>query len=254
MQALFCSGTFNLYVYAGLLPAFSMHKDFSFSPWLHTERLGPLGLVLLLHVGVFYALQSGLNYQAPEPIHKEVFVTLITPQPAPQPPQPQPPKAEPPKPQPAPPKPAKPVAPRPDPTPAPKAITTPPQPEPAPVPTEPAVAATPAAPASPPAAPAPAAPAQPKTITSGIEYLQPPQPEYPMLSKRMGEEGTVMLRITVNERGRVERVDIHKSSGIARLDESARQAALRAVFKPYLENGRAIPVYAILPIKFQLDN
>ena len=70
----------------------------------------------------------------------------------------------------------------------------------------------------------------------------------------MGEEGRVMLRVLVNEKGRPERVEIQQTSGSPRLDEAARQAAQRAVFKPHIENGRAIAVFAIIPIKFQLDS
>lgn len=230
--------------------------------WYALRQLGPLGLVILLHAAFFYALQSGLNQQAKQAEPREIIATLIAAQPAPpaQAPTPQapPPQPQPPKPQPVP-KPPKPVvAPKPAPQPAPKAITTPAEPSPAPAPAEPATAAAPAnaAPATAPAGPAApsSAPAQPRTVTSGVEYLQPPRPEYPALSRRMGEEGTVMLRILISERGRAERADIHKSSGVPRLDEAARQAALRAVFKPYTENGRPVPVYAILPISFQLDN
>jgi protein TonB len=87
-----------------------------------------------------------------------------------------------------------------------------------------------------------------------VEYIQKPQPEYPAASKRMGEAGQVMLRVLVNDKGRPESVQIQKSSGFTRLDEAARQAVLRARFKPYTEDGKPIPVYAIVPIGFQLDN
>src|SRR5207237_10735251 len=103
------------------------------------------------------------------------------------------------------------------------------------------------------AAPVHAAPVQPKTI-SGVEYLQAPQPEYPPLARRMGEEGKVMLRVLVNDKGRAERIEIQKSSGSQRLDEAARLAASAALFKPYIEDGKAVAVYAIVPIAFQLNS
>lgn len=112
---------------------------------------------------------------------------------------------------------------------------------------------TPAAPvavaAAPVAAPAPVAP---RTITSGVEYVREPQPVYPPMSRRMGEQGRVMLRILVNERGTPDQVQVHSSSGSARLDEAGRQAALRAQFKPHMEDGRAVAVYVIVPVNFQL--
>lgn len=70
----------------------------------------------------------------------------------------------------------------------------------------------------------------------------------------MGEEGKVVLRVLVSEKGRPERVEVHRTSGSPRLDEAARQAAQRAVFKPHVEDGRAVPVFAIIPIRFQLDS
>ncbi|HTN65302.1 MAG TPA: TonB family protein [Burkholderiaceae bacterium] len=220
----------------------------------------PLTLVILMHVGFFYALQAGLLQP---PIHQlvpnEVLVRFITAEPAAQPaPAPQP------APTPAPktvpilkkplPKPVVKTPPAVKPAPAEQAIT---QPAPEPQPAQPAAAsAPPATPATAPAAAAsaPAAvAAAPKTISSGVEYLQAPQPEYPLLARRKGEEGKVVLRALINLKGRPEGVEIQTSSGSPRLDEAARQAVLRAVFKPHLENGQAVMVYAIVPIKFQLD-
>ncbi|MFZ3290481.1 MAG: energy transducer TonB, partial [Telluria sp.] len=97
-----------------------------------------------------------------------------------------------------------------------------------------------------------APPAAPRTITSGVEYIHAPQPVYPQLSRRMGEQGKVILRILVNEKGLPDQVLVQTSSGSARLDEAGRQAALRALFKPYLEDGRAVAVFVIVPLNFQL--
>jgi protein TonB len=69
----------------------------------------------------------------------------------------------------------------------------------------------------------------------------------------MAEEGTVMVRILVNEKGRPERAEIQQSSGFSRLDEAAKQAAMGALFKPYMEDGRPIAVYATVPIAFKLN-
>ena len=102
------------------------------------------------------------------------------------------------------------------------------------------------------AAAAPPASAAPRTITSGVEYLQAPQPVYPALSKRMGEQGKVVLRILVSEKGLPDQVMVQTSSGFARLDEAGRQAALRALFKPHLEDGRPVAVFVIVPLNFQL--
>ena len=93
----------------------------------------------------------------------------------------------------------------------------------------------------------------PKTVTSGVQYLQPPQPAYPAQSKHLGEEGRVVLRVLVNESGQAERVEIQQSSGYARLDQAAREAVQAARFQPHLEDGRPVRVFAIVPISFRLD-
>jgi periplasmic protein TonB len=216
--------------------------------WKKVKRVGPLGTILLLHVAFFWALESGLIHQAAQAIPKEIFASFITPEKAPEP--------TPPKPQPAPPKTVAVVKksitpPRPTPvinnTPSETAISVP---IPAPQPPQ-----HEEAPATPAPTPAPvAAPAQPRTITSGVEYIQPPDVKYPAISKRMGEEGKSIIRVLINEKGRAERVEVQKSSGSSRLDDAAKQAVMRALFKPYMEDGKALPVFAIVPINFQLSN
>lgn len=216
--------------------------------WKKIKRIGPLGTILLLHVAFFWALENGLIHQAAQALPKEIIASFITPEKAPEP--------TPPKPQPAPPKTVAIVKksitpPRPIPvvnnTPSETAISVPTPPPQPPQREEPVVAAAPA--------PAPvAAPAQPRTITSGVEYIQPPDVKYPAVSKRMGEEGKSVIRVLINEKGRAERVEVQKSSGSSRLDDAAKQAVMRALFKPYMEDGKALPVFAIVPINFQLSS
>jgi protein TonB len=91
-----------------------------------------------------------------------------------------------------------------------------------------------------------------KTV-SAVEYIRAPKAEYPRVSRRMGEEGKVTLRVLVNEKGYAEKVDIQKSSGFQRLDEAARHALMQAIFKPYLEDGRALAMIATATINFSLD-
>ncbi|MEB0139230.1 MULTISPECIES: TonB family protein [unclassified Undibacterium] len=95
--------------------------------------------------------------------------------------------------------------------------------------------------------------AEPKSI-SQLEYLRAPQATYPAQSRRLREQGKVILRVVVNEAGQADSVEVHQSSGSARLDEAARYALLRALFKPYLEDGKAISVAAKAVINFSLDS
>ncbi len=232
------------------MSAASLSNPFSIPEW-QPGKFGPLAMIVLLHVALLYVLSNSSSHHtvqaASQP--REVFATFIQPEPAPTPVQ-EIPKPVPPKPKTVPvvKKAVKPLPKRTEPAPTPvqqeQTVETP----------EP----TPAAPSAPPAAAAPSAapavstPAPPKTI-SGVEYIQRPEPQYPPMSKRMREEGKVMLRILVNEKGRPEKVEIQKSSGFSRLDDAARQAAMGAVFKPYMEDGRPVPVFAIVPINFSIQ-
>ena len=89
-----------------------------------------------------------------------------------------------------------------------------------------------------------------RAIVSDVEYLRPPEPRYPPASRAAREEGLVLLRVLVDERGRAQTIDVVRSSGHSRLDEAARVAVLRALFKPHIENGIARTALVTVPIEF----
>lgn len=206
-------------------------------------KFGPLGVVLAIHALLFYFMYSGmLTRMVDAAIPQAVLVTFVAPPP---------PKAQPP----AAPKtvplatltpPVLPQVPLPVVQVAVQNVVTVSQAavpvEKAAAPVEKAVASAPPAPVS----------STPKTITTGIEYILPPQQVYPPMSKRMGEQGIVVLRILVGENGKPNQVQVQTSSGFNRLDDAGRQAGLRVLFKPHFEDGRAVPVYVILPLNYQL--
>lgn len=210
------------------------------------SKFGPLALILVLHLGAFYAIQSGLLSRVVSAAMPAIMtVSIIAPPAPPKPPTPSVPKTvELSAPMPRaviPPLPLIAVAPT-EPT------ITPPQPtraEAAPVATS-----APSAPSTP--APSPPAPSTPRTVSS-VEYIKAPQLVYPNMSRRLGESGTVVLRILINEKGLPEQILVHKSTGYSNLDEAGRQAAMRALFKPMIENGKAVPVYVLVPLTFQLS-
>jgi protein TonB len=204
---------------------------------------GPLAAIVLVHALLFYCVYSGLLHRvAQAALPGAVLVTFVAPPAALQPAEAAPPTPA----QVAPPALLVPAMPVLAVAPAERALSLPP-PAPAPAPV-PASAADKAAPAAVAAAPA----AGPRTLSSGVEYLRAPQPLYPSLSKRMGEQGQVLLRVLVNEQGLPDQVVVLTSSGSARLDEAARQAALHALFKPHIEDGRPVAVFVIVPLNFRL--
>lgn len=76
---------------------------------------------------------------------------------------------------------------------------------------------------------------------------------YPPSSVRAREEGQVLLNVLVDADGRAQRVEIARGSGHAALDAAAREAVLRARFKPVLRDGVAIAAWGVVPIRFRLD-
>lgn len=215
------------------------------------RRAWPLALIVALHIGFFLLLRDGLLNRIVPELPSTIVTAIIFP------------PAEPP---------ARPVAASPAPKPPGPAVRTIIKPRPAVRRTPPVVMPPDAAPVSaapapspiaelpPAAAPAPAVPPQPAarpvqraTVTSGVQYVRPPRPDYPAQSKRIGEEGRVVLRVLVNEKGEAERVEIQTSSGHARLDEAAREAVQHAQFRPHMEDGEPVTVFAIVPITFRLD-
>ena len=214
-----------------------------------------VGSVVMLHVAGLWALQSGLLRRAAEVIVPAELLSEFIPPPPPRAAPPAPPT--PPAPPPPPPRPAPRVqAPRPapmpvaiaDPTPAPNApvgITTPQPPAP---PIE-----APVAPPAPPAPPAPSAPARIDMPSSDAAYLNNPKPGYPAISKRMGEQGKVVLRVLIGTDGLPQKVEINQSSGYDRLDRQAQEAVMRWRFVPGKRNGVPEAMWSLVPINFVLE-
>lgn len=117
---------------------------------------------------------------------------------------------------------------------------------------------TPPAPAPVAVPPAPTfAPAPPAPITQArfdAEYLKNPKPVYPATSRRLGEEGKVVLRVQVNADGRASDIEIKGSSGFPRLDSAAHDAVARWRFVPARRGDEAIAAWVLVPIVFSLES
>lgn len=125
-------------------------------------------------------------------------------------------------------------------------------PEPAPLPAEVPLPPSPPAPPAPKAPPAP--PASPVALAAtDLRYTVPPAQVYPRTSVRLGEQGTVLVRLVVDAQGLPTQVSLHKSSGHVRLDDQALQALRAARFAPYTRNGQALAWTAIAPLEYSLE-
>jgi protein TonB len=86
-----------------------------------------------------------------------------------------------------------------------------------------------------------------------LAYDVHPAPRYPRQAVRAGLEGTVTLRVLVDEQGWPKSVEIERSSGHRELDRTAREHVLaKWRFHPAQRQGRAISAYALVPIDFRL--
>lgn len=201
------------------------------------SRLPGIAVATGLHVAIVVALLSYAPARQTLTELAPIMVSLIQPQKI-EPPQ------ELPKPKPVVKQPVKKPDPKPqpllaisEPAPAPSTIVPPPPAPPQPV--EPI--------AAPPAPPAPVVPPQ-----FNAAYLNNPAPRYPALSRRLGEEGRVVLRVFVDARGLPARVELRASSGHDRLDGVALETVKQWKFLPARRGDQAVSAWVLVPISFSL--
>ena len=227
----------------------------------HSRTWRVTGAVLVAHAGMAWLLSLGLLSSAPPSgeIENVIMASVVVDVPAPPAviPQPVVPKVQP-KPQPRPPAP---VTPQTQPQPSPVVTQAAPSQAAPIVPATASPAPAAAAPAAP-AAPAAAGQPRPNPITSTAEvalpssdadYLNNSAPAYPRMSKRLGEQGTVTVRVLINTEGRAEQAEIRTTSGFSRLDEAALETVKRWRYVPGKRAGVPEAMWFNVPIRFVLD-
>ena len=217
--------------------------------------------VVIFHLAALWAFHSGLLHRTLRLIIPvQVLSQVITP-PAPKPaalptpapsPPPKTPLPEPPRPKPAMPSIPK-VVPQTLPSPQPLAVAETAAPPSMPVPmAAPAQATTAPAPVSA-AVSGPPTPPRLQMPSSAADYLNNPPPEYPRLSRRMGEQGKVVVRVLIGVDGTAQKAEIGTSSGFERLDQSALTTVLRWRYVPGKRGGVAEAMWFNVPINFVLE-
>lgn len=213
------------------------------------------GVVLLHVLGLVWALQH-LNITEPVVTPPSVVGVLVAPEPAPVVPKPVPPPPKPvqppPKPEPKPvQKPTPQPLPKPSPTAKPDAVR-----EPVAEPVQQAAPSAPVAPAAPvqQAAPAQEAPAPVTPPRTDASHLNNPAPQYPALSRRLGEQGRVMLDVYILPDGSVGEIKLNRTSGFPRLDNAALQAVKSWKYVPAKRGDKPIPYWYVQPVSFVLNN
>ncbi|WP_224998579.1 energy transducer TonB [Cesiribacter sp. SM1] len=78
--------------------------------------------------------------------------------------------------------------------------------------------------------------------------------EYPRQALRTGIQGTVMVSFMIDETGQIKEVVVVRGIGMGCDEEAVRVISSMPGWKPGKQNGQAVRVRRILPIKFQISN
>lgn len=84
-------------------------------------------------------------------------------------------------------------------------------------------------------------------------YLNNPHPSYPRQSKRLGEQGTVLLVVEIDVDGSASQVKVHQSSGHPRLDKIAQETVIKWRFIAGKKAGVPQKMWVNIPINFILE-
>jgi protein TonB len=83
-------------------------------------------------------------------------------------------------------------------------------------------------------------------------YAVNPPPIYPMLARRNGWSGEVLLRVRVTASGKAASVEVERSSGHAVLDRSALAAVRAWQFHPARFGTTPVAGVVRVPVRFEL--
>jgi protein TonB len=224
------------------------------------NRKAPIVIsVIALHVAVLWAMQTGLMRRVVEVVMPtEIVVEIMSPaapMPSPKPVQQPQAKAQ-----------TKPVTPKPAlPAPAPTATAQPtlsplaiapsataPEPS-ATAPTAVTAASTATSANTGSKVNAPPAPAKVELPSNNADYLNNPKPPYPPLSKRLGEQGKVVVRVWIGIDGQASQASVKSSSGFDRLDQAALTTVLEWRYVPGKRGGVPEAMWFDVPLNWVLQ-
>jgi len=83
-------------------------------------------------------------------------------------------------------------------------------------------------------------------------YDKNPSPEYPLIARRRGFQGTVVLEVMVDRNGRIGDLKVLKSSGYKVLDRAASASVREWIFKPAIKGNEKIEMWVRVPVCFKL--
>ncbi|MEY4419747.1 MAG: hypothetical protein RLZZ498_343 [Pseudomonadota bacterium] len=89
--------------------------------------------------------------------------------------------------------------------------------------------------------------------SADADYLKNPPPPYPRASRRLSEQGTVIVRVFISTQGTPEKAEVRTSSGFPRLDQAALEAVQRWRFVPGRHSGTPEAMWFNIPVRFVLE-
>ena len=84
--------------------------------------------------------------------------------------------------------------------------------------------------------------------------LRPIRPKYPEIAQEAGIEGTVVVQVFVDDKGRVKETIILKGIPNTGLDEAAADAIRNVRSRPAKQRERAVGVWISIPVNFRLKS
>jgi len=211
--------------------------DFAHQQRNPARHLISFSLVVLLHVAVIYALANGLARRIVEVVKKPIETKIVEEHKAPS--APEVPASPPPK-----------LA-----APPPPPFIPPPEIQIAVAPPVQSTITQVTTKAPPPESEAPARPGPLRVVTAAAldrSSCPTPEPQYPMASRRNQEAGTLVLRIQIEIDGTPGKIEVARSSGHVRLDDSAKSWIASCRFRVATVDGKPVAGWATQAYTFNL--
>ena len=89
-------------------------------------------------------------------------------------------------------------------------------------------------------------------IRTSVKPIKAPRPTYPRFAREQGWQGTSVLRLRIDDHGRVSKAIIQRSSGYPALDDSAIQTVKQWGFLPGKNGEFPVTTVVDIPIRFDL--
>ncbi len=93
-----------------------------------------------------------------------------------------------------------------------------------------------------------------RAATQDPRYASAFHPDYPPALRRQGLEGSVTVRVTIDENGRVTAVEMVKATDRSFFEETRDQALRYWRFRPATSDGAPVPSQQTLTVQFHLED